>query len=65
MLLGSYDKCVHSIREANRDKTAYVVEVLISHSQLAKKNQVSSMVLNLIKILRFCNMNKTWINIYF
>ncbi|XP_068249206.1 acetyl-CoA carboxylase isoform X1 [Palaemon carinicauda] len=37
---GSYDKCVHAIRERNKDDMASVLSTLLSHSQVLKKNQM-------------------------
>ncbi|KAK7068522.1 hypothetical protein SK128_027163 [Halocaridina rubra] len=37
---GSYDKCVHAIREKNKDDMANVLSTLLSHSQVLKKNQM-------------------------
>ncbi|KAB7507632.1 Acetyl-CoA carboxylase [Armadillidium nasatum] len=45
---GSYDKCVHALREKHKDDIGTVLSVLFSHSQVAKKNQ---MVLLLIEHL--------------
>ena len=35
---GSYDKCVHTLRESNKDNMAAVTAVICSHAQVAKKN---------------------------
>jgi len=37
-LLGSYDKCVHTLRENNKDNMAAVTATIFSHAQVAKKN---------------------------
>lgn len=37
---GSYDKCVHGLRDKNKDDMASVLSTLFSHSQVAKKNQM-------------------------
>jgi len=38
MLTGSYDKCVHTLRENNKDNMAAVSSAIFSHAQVAKKN---------------------------
>lgn len=38
ILTGSYDKCVHTLRENNKDNMAAVSAAIFSHSQVAKKN---------------------------
>ncbi|XP_042208168.1 acetyl-CoA carboxylase-like [Homarus americanus] len=37
---GSYDKCVHALREKYKEDVTSVLSTLISHSQVAKKNQM-------------------------
>lgn len=37
---GSYDKCVHALRERYKDDVTNILSTLLSHSQVAKKNQV-------------------------
>jgi len=36
--VGSYDKCVHHLRETNKDNMAAVSAAIFSHAQVAKKN---------------------------
>lgn len=36
---GSYDKCVHALREKYKEDISSVVTTLLSHSQVTKKNQ--------------------------
>jgi len=38
ILIGSYDKCVHTLRENNKDNMAAVTAAIFSHAQVAKKN---------------------------
>ena len=35
---GSYDKCVHQLRDANKDNMAAVSPAIFSHAQVSKKN---------------------------
>ncbi|XP_076067982.1 acetyl-CoA carboxylase isoform X2 [Oratosquilla oratoria] len=37
---GSYDKCVHAVREKHKDDMSIVLSTLFSHSQLPNKNQM-------------------------
>ncbi|KAF2367472.1 Biotin carboxylase-like N-terminal domain [Trinorchestia longiramus] len=37
---GSYDKCVQAVREKYKDDFSTMLEILLSHSQLNKKNQL-------------------------
>ena len=37
-LVGSYDKCVHTLRETNRENMVAVTEAIFSHAQVSKKN---------------------------
>ncbi|XP_069956208.1 acetyl-CoA carboxylase isoform X2 [Cherax quadricarinatus] len=37
---GSYDKCVHALREKYKEDISSVLAVLLSHSQVAKKNKM-------------------------
>jgi len=37
-MVGSYDKCVHTLRETNKDNMAAVTTAICSHAQVAKKN---------------------------
>jgi hypothetical protein len=36
--VGSYDKCVHLLRETNKDNMAAVTETIFSHAQVTSKN---------------------------
>lgn len=36
--VGSYDKCVHLLRETNKDNMAAVTEAIFSHAQVTSKN---------------------------
>lgn len=40
-IAGSYDKCVHALRERYKDDITNILGTLLSHAQVAKKNQVS------------------------
>ncbi|XP_044738438.1 acetyl-CoA carboxylase isoform X3 [Chrysoperla carnea] len=44
--LGSYDKCVNAIREANKDDMQVVSNLIFSHSQVAKKNLLVTMLID-------------------
>ncbi|XP_018332454.1 acetyl-CoA carboxylase isoform X2 [Agrilus planipennis] len=43
---GSYDKCVATLREKNKDDMAVVLATIFSHSQVAKKNLLVAMFLD-------------------
>jgi len=38
ILLGSYDKCVHALRETHKDNMVAMTQAIFSHAQVAKKN---------------------------
>ena len=38
VFVGSYDKCVHTLRETNKDNMAPVTAAIFSHAHVAKKN---------------------------
>lgn len=44
--LGHYDKCVSSIRENHKDDMAAVTALIFSHSQVAKKNVLVTMLID-------------------
>lgn len=43
---GHYDKCVASLREANKDDMATVVATIFSHSQVSKKNLLVTLLID-------------------
>ncbi|XP_066991423.2 acetyl-CoA carboxylase isoform X2 [Anabrus simplex] len=43
---GSYDKCVTAIREKHKDDMAAVTNTIFSHSQVAKKNMLVTMLID-------------------
>lgn len=43
---GSYDKCVNAIRENNKDDMQVVTNLIFSHSQVAKKNLLVTMLVD-------------------
>lgn len=43
---GHYDKCVAQIRESNKDDMATVVNTIFSHSQVAKKNLLVTLLID-------------------
>ena len=40
LVVGSYDKCVHTLRETNKDNMAAVTAAIYSHAHVAKKNML-------------------------
>ena len=45
MSVASYDKCVHTLRETNKDNMAAVTASIFSHAQVAKKNVLITAVI--------------------
>ncbi|XP_037086840.1 LOW QUALITY PROTEIN: acetyl-CoA carboxylase-like [Pollicipes pollicipes] len=44
--VGSYDKCVHLLADKHKDDMSVVVQTIFSHSMVAQKNQLVTMLLD-------------------